>query len=369
MKESITSKIHQALLTLAVLSLLARAAPVHAQGTAFTYQGRLTDAGQPANGYYSLQFYLRDSVSGGNPVGATNTLAPVVVSNGIFTVMLDFGSGIFTGAGRWLEIGVRTNGAVTAHIALSPRHPITPAPYAISSMNGTAPDGSLDLTNHLGVGGNVAVGTGRDFENYKLTLLGPGLPADSRSVTDIAYQFSDAGSAVIRAFRGGSWDTYLQLLTTFVSEGSNNPRVRLHIEHDGKIGIGTTAPQGKLDVAGSVAINGTTIINASGNWVGSPTGLQGPAGPQGPTGATGPQGPAGPQGPTGPVVHSSAMCYSYQGAFSSCANICGGSGHVLFQQYVNSGGHCNATSDTGSCEGDCDSFAATRYGGCCVCSP
>jgi hypothetical protein len=82
------------------------------------------------------------------------------------------------------------------------------------------------------------------------------------------------------------------------------------ISDNGSIGIGTTSPAAKLDVSGSVAINGTTVINSLGQWIGSPTGLQGPAGPTGATGATGPAGPqgtpgatgaTGPQGVTGPT--------------------------------------------------------------------
>src|SRR5262245_23609818 len=66
-----------------------------AQGTAFTYQGRLNDGSSPANGNYDMRFYLRNAASGGSPVGNTNTLAPVPASNGLFNVTLDFGSGIF----------------------------------------------------------------------------------------------------------------------------------------------------------------------------------------------------------------------------------------------------------------------------------
>ena len=51
----------------------------------------------------------------------------------------------------------------------------------------------------------------------------------------------------------------------------------------------------------SVTIPGFgTVIDSSGNWVGSPTGLQGPTGPAGLAGAQGPAGPAGAQGPAGP---------------------------------------------------------------------
>src|ERR1043165_8573971 len=92
-----------------------------AQGTAFTYQGRLNDSGSAANGNYDMEFYLRDSLSGGNPVGTTNSLAPVPASNGLFTVTLDFGAGVFTGANRWLEIGVRTNSGFLAYTTWTQR--------------------------------------------------------------------------------------------------------------------------------------------------------------------------------------------------------------------------------------------------------
>src|SRR6516164_847716 len=104
-----------------------------AQGTAFTYQGRLNDGSAPANGNYDMQFYLRNLLIGGSPVGTTNSLAPVQASNGLFTVTLDFGPGIFAGSPLWLEIGVRTNGSVAAYTTLSPRQPLTPSPYALFS--------------------------------------------------------------------------------------------------------------------------------------------------------------------------------------------------------------------------------------------
>jgi len=53
---------------------------------------------------------------------------------------------------------------------------------------------------------------------------------------------------------------------------------------------------GSLIVTQSLSIGGTPIINAQGEWVGSPTGLQGP---QGDPGAQGEQGPQGPEGPAG----------------------------------------------------------------------
>ena len=49
----------------------------------------------------------------------------------LFTVEVDFGSGIFTGAAYWLEVAVRPAGT-GAYTALLPRQKITPAPYALA---------------------------------------------------------------------------------------------------------------------------------------------------------------------------------------------------------------------------------------------
>jgi len=99
-------------------------------GSGFSYQGKLTQNGAPANGSFDMQFYLRDDVTGGNPVGPTNAIAPVVVTNGAFNVVLDFGP-VFAGQSLWLEIGVRTNGSVLPYTTLVPRQPLTPSPGAL----------------------------------------------------------------------------------------------------------------------------------------------------------------------------------------------------------------------------------------------
>src|SRR5438445_13627436 len=96
---------------LPVLSTLLLVASVSgaAQTTAFIYQGRLNDNGQPANGIYDLRFTLYDSPTNGAALAGpiTNSLAPV--SNGLFTVTLDFGAGMFDGNPISLQIAVQTN--------------------------------------------------------------------------------------------------------------------------------------------------------------------------------------------------------------------------------------------------------------------
>jgi len=70
-----------------------------AQGTAFTYQGRLNDNGAAANANYDLRFTIYDAITNGAAQSAPLTSAPTAVSNGLFSVTLDFGSGVFPGAG------------------------------------------------------------------------------------------------------------------------------------------------------------------------------------------------------------------------------------------------------------------------------
>src|SRR5258708_232058 len=100
-------------------------------GTTITYQGRLTDGSTNANGNYSLRFVIYDAANSGNQIGPTLTITNVPISNGFFTVALDFGSGVFSGDSRWLALEVGTNGGTFT--LLSPRQCINPAPYALYS--------------------------------------------------------------------------------------------------------------------------------------------------------------------------------------------------------------------------------------------
>jgi N-acetylneuraminic acid mutarotase len=141
-------------LALCALLILSTVSPklstIFAQGTALTYQGRLDSGGNPATGLYDLTFAVYDSANGPNTLMAgplTNPGTPV--TNGLFTVLLDFGVGVFTGPNRWLEIGVRTNGG-GLFATLTPRQPLLPVPYAVfagsanaAGLAGTLPPGAI----------------------------------------------------------------------------------------------------------------------------------------------------------------------------------------------------------------------------------
>lgn len=113
--------------------------PQSAIGTAFTYQGQLKNASGPVNSHCDFQFSLWDALSGGTQVGSTLDQSNVLVSDGLFTVQLDFGMTAFAGGARWLETAVRCPTGSGSYTTLSPRQPLTAAPYAnIAQIANTA---------------------------------------------------------------------------------------------------------------------------------------------------------------------------------------------------------------------------------------
>ena len=149
-----------------ILPLFAGTMSLRAQATAFTYQGRLNASGSPANGIYDLTFQLFNAVANGAGAGPILTNGATVVSNGLFTVTLDFGPGMFTGTNYWVEIGARTNGGA-AFTTLIPRQLLTPAPYAISASTAS---NALSATTLTG-----AVSSGSLTGNYAspVTIINP----------------------------------------------------------------------------------------------------------------------------------------------------------------------------------------------------
>ena len=129
-----------------------------------------------------------------------------------------------------------------------------------------SPNEVLNITKQ----GNVGIGTttpqakleiSAGAENQTkpvvaLRISGPNSPGNLNSAQDIRWSFSAAGSAMIRGYRGGSWDTYLQFLTNSQTKNSDNPDVRMTISHDGNVtingnlGVGVSVPAHNLHCAG-----------------------------------------------------------------------------------------------------------------------
>lgn len=141
-KLNLFSQLFSTALLFAVYCLFSGAA--QAQNTAFTYQGRLAENNVAVNGGYDMQFRLYDNPNAGEGTqqGATVSKPNTQVSNGLFTVELDFGSAVFALGGElFLEINIRPSGSQGGYTGLAPRQRLTSAPYSIRSKTAAAADG------------------------------------------------------------------------------------------------------------------------------------------------------------------------------------------------------------------------------------
>ncbi len=164
-----------------------------AQTTVFTYQGRLTDTSMAANGTYDFQFALFDAPTGGTPQGATQTITGVSVTNGIFTVQLDFGSAPFqTGADRYLEIAVKRPAADTTYTSLTPRQRITSTPYAIRSLLAGTADNAQSLNGQPA--GSYVLTTDSRLSDSRIPTSGSNFYIQNQNVTTQTADFKINGS-------------------------------------------------------------------------------------------------------------------------------------------------------------------------------
>ena len=160
---------------------------VFAQGTAFTYQGLFTQNGTAFSGTVEMQFTLWDAGTNGTQVAVSMpSSALVTVSNGLFTVPVDFGGAPFSGNDRWVQVDARTT--LGPFTTLTPRQKVTATPYAIRAANFTGTVGSnqlagaytspVTISNSANVFNGAFTGNGSGLSNLNATSIG-GLSASN----------------------------------------------------------------------------------------------------------------------------------------------------------------------------------------------
>jgi len=129
--------------------------------------------------------------------------------------------------------------------------------------------------------------------NLYLQHVGPARSEAFPYLPDISF-ILDNGNGLILYAPGNASGTSGKLIFATGTNGNGSEKMRL--DANGNLGVGTATPAAKFDVNGNIAVAGSPVIDANGNWVGNPTGLTGPQGAKGDTGATGATGPQGTQG-------------------------------------------------------------------------
>lgn len=262
-------------LYLAVLALAGLVDQLNAQSTAFTYQGRLEQNGQPATGLYKMVFRLYDRELEGTPLTAFPA-SSVPVTNGLFTVKIDLDRFNLLPSEAWLEIFVATNGP-SEFTLLEPRTHITPTPKA----NYARLAGSV--TNHS-IGAEQIASSNKPDPGYMLTFDGDSLvwkdPVQTRNIwslnsTNAFYNggrvgigtqtpaarlhvsqgglaVTGAGSPYTGAGRGVFMESYPSFGVLFAYDYLNTRPLPLALNSPGgNVGIGTSNPRSPLDVVGN----------------------------------------------------------------------------------------------------------------------
>ncbi len=235
-------------LSFLVLCSLFCAGFVEAQSV-FTYQGKLNDAGVPASGNYDFTFKLFSVVSGGSQIGADVLRDDVQVTNGVFTVNLDFGASPFTSAtANYLEILVRPGASTGAYTLLAPRLAITNSPYSIKSLNAdnatnatnaTTATTAINATNATNATTAVNATTATTATN---ALQLGGVTANQYVLTTDS-RMTDARNPLPNS------TNYIQNTTSLQSTSNFNISGNGLI--GGRLGIGTIAPSFKVEVIDS----------------------------------------------------------------------------------------------------------------------
>lgn len=271
--------------SLAVLTACALAGAAAAQPTAFTYQGRLSNGGQPAQGVHDFRFRLFEAPTGGSQLGQAQCVDNVGVAEGLFAVQMDFGQQFATPQPRFLAIEVREDtglgcGNSSGFVELSPRQPLTAAPlanHARSAFSLDAADGSPLSAVLVDNSGNVGIGTLTPGTRLEVNsgFIGDGVLLRGIAPSDPGFHLYDGANprgSLGLALQPGIWSTDavpgdIVLRTQFVDNRlllQNSSGASALAVSSNRVGIGTPIPLAKLDVRGDIRFGVNAQVRAVG---------------------------------------------------------------------------------------------------------
>lgn len=210
-----------------------------AQGSTFTYQGKLDNGVTAVNGAADFRFSLWSSAADTSPAGqfgAAITRSAVPVTDGLFTASLDFGFGVIDNNLLFLQIEVRSPAGSGSFTAVTPRQPLTAALNAQFARNAANAATATTATQ-------LAPGRARIRGDAGASNNSPGI-----------WFTSPIAAPIDRAFVGQLDDSNV---------GFFNGNWSFLVNANGNTALGDpsgTAPPQRLTVNGSIQLNTGTAV-------------------------------------------------------------------------------------------------------------
>ena len=205
------NKILPLLLASVLCSFVVPTQTARAQSTGFTYEGQLSEGGSPANGSNDLRFVLYDAATAGSTISTNITFDDLQITNGLFTVTLDWGSAPFDGSDRWLELRVRPGNGGGAFTSLSPRQKITATPYALRAVSAGTANSATSLVGPIADTSLATISTSGKVANSATTATSASTP-NSIVARNASGNFA-AGTITANFVGNGAGLTNVNLLT------------------------------------------------------------------------------------------------------------------------------------------------------------
>lgn len=228
------------MLAAALVTMLVAGSTASAQvTTAFSYQGQLKSSGNVVNSETDMQFSLWTLAVGGTQIGSTVTSLNVSVSNGLFSVPIDFGVSPYASSQNlYLQVAVRNPAGSGSYVPMGSRQLLTPAPFSLATRG-------IDVN----AAGNVGIGTA---PNARLHV---------KATSGLAFIVSGGMSFRDAPFTAG-WDLGAGGSTAGVRNPFSLGRSGVSANDfyingaSGNVGINTNDPTAKLDVSGNARVSG-----------------------------------------------------------------------------------------------------------------
>lgn len=268
------------ILLVAAITAWAVAGTALGQSETFTYQGQLKLNGAPVSDLVDMKFTLFDSESATTAVAGPLLFngvgsSAIQVTNGLFSVELDFGAGALQ-LGQWLKIEIRfphSSNNTAAYTALTPRQKISAAAFALSVPGLASNEAGVEVEGNIHAAGEM-IASAFSSNSPLIFKVNPSNTECARFDDANCYMGLGTNAPQARLHLGGVAgvdgimfpDGSIQTTAAGLGGGGagfwTGAGTNIYNNNGGRVGIGTTDPHHRLRISGGP-------LWTSNQWTGS----------------------------------------------------------------------------------------------------